>query len=111
MDDVAMVLNMLDVFVLPSKIRESFGMVLVEAMACGIPVIGSNIGGIPEIIKDSFNGYLFEPGNEKDLTDKLSKILSDEKLRKQLSANALKTVENRFTVEKMIEEIEEALTK
>ncbi len=57
--------------VVPSIWPEPFGIVIIEAMSYGVPVIASNVGGIPEIIKDSFNGYLFKHDSVSDLTKKL----------------------------------------
>lgn len=94
-DELLSLYNQADLFVLPS-IRDSqgntegLGVVLIEAMACGLPVIGSNIGGIPDIIKDRESGLLF---NEKDIDDLSLKILSvieDEELKNRLSINGSK---------------------
>ena len=78
-----------DVFIFPSRRSESLGLVGVEAMACGVPVIGSNIGGIPGYVEDGVNGYLFESGNVNDLFEKLLQFLSlSKKERKKMSSNA-----------------------
>ena len=62
----------MDIFVFPSK-RESLGLVGIEAMSCGVPVIGSDIGGIKSYLQDGYNGYLFEPGDSKALSSALGK--------------------------------------
>ncbi|MBI2653351.1 glycosyltransferase family 4 protein [Candidatus Woesearchaeota archaeon] len=86
--------NLADVFVLPSvtsKIgTEAFGLVLVEAMASGTCVIGSSSGGIKDIINNGKNGLIFQEKNSKELTDKIIKMLTNEKLRNRLSRNGLK---------------------
>lgn len=110
-ENVPLFLNLIDIFVLPSVTRESFGIVLTEAMACSKVVIASNLGGIPEIINSGVDGFLFEPGNEKELTDYLSKILSDEKLMQQIGVSALKRVEKYFSVDVMVNKIEEVFLK
>ncbi|MGX1928078.1 glycosyltransferase family 4 protein [Flagellimonas sp. 2504JD4-2] len=87
-------LNQLDVNVFPTKLYESLGLVGVEAMACGIPVIGSNIGGLKTYIKDGFNGYLFEVGSHSALYNKLLHYLQmPEEERKLMSRNALETAQ------------------
>lgn len=70
--------------VLTTKI-ETFGLVLVEAMHCGIPVIGSNAGGVPEIIEDGVTGLLFESLNSQSLGAALKRIFTDEKLRNRIA--------------------------
>jgi len=84
------------VCVLPSY-AEAFPMVLIEAMACGCPVIASNAGGIVDIVKDGVVGFLFKKGDYKDLRKKLERILSDENLRKEMSLNARKYVEKDYS--------------
>ncbi len=77
-------------FVLLPSLIEGFGLTLIEGMACGKPVIGTKVGGIPEIIKNNYNGFLVEPNNIEDLKLKI-KFLIDETngkdLRKELGIN------------------------
>lgn len=89
-----------DVFVLPSinlnGQTEALGIVLLEAMASGTPVIGSNVGGIPDIIEDGYNGFLVPEKSPGDLADRIVKLLLDNGLAKRFSANGLATVNERF---------------
>jgi N-acetyl-alpha-D-glucosaminyl L-malate synthase BshA len=85
-----------DIFVLPS-LREGMGVVLLEAMACGTPVIGSDIGGIKDMIKDGENGFLAVPGNPEDIAQKIIRLLSNEDLRQKFSDNGLKKVQEKFS--------------
>ncbi len=110
-EDISVLVNMMDVFVLPSSIRESFGIALIEAMAAAKVVVASNIGGIPEIIKDKENGFLFDVGKERQLSDLISRVLSDEKLKDKIEKNALRTVREKFSKEKMISDLENILLK
>ena len=90
--------------------NEGLGMVCVEAMSCGIPVIGSNVGGIPEIVKDGHNGLLVEAGNIKQLEEGILTLCTKEEYRLELSHNALKTaMEN--TYEGQNEKFREAYMK
>ena len=62
-------------------------------MAEGLPVIAANAVALPELVRDSYNGYLFEM-NEKDLADKIIKILSDKKQLKEMGDNSLKAIQS-----------------
>ena len=88
-----------DVFALPSE-NETFGQVFIEAMACGIPVIGTNVGGIPEIISDSTNGYLISPNDSSILAQMIEKLINDHSTRNKFIKAGIKTVEDKFTSEK-----------
>lgn len=96
--EIADYYNLADVFVLPavtSKIgTEAFGLVLIEAMACGTCVIGSSSGGIKDIIKDNINGLIFKERNSEELANKIVKVLTDDKLRERLRKNGLKYAKN-----------------
>lgn len=88
-----------DMFVLPS-INEGFGLVLSEAMCFGKPLIGSNIGGIPEQIEDGVNGFLFRPRDHKKLADHILTLVGDTELRKQMGMNGKQMVNTRFCVDR-----------
>jgi glycosyltransferase involved in cell wall biosynthesis len=74
-------------FVLPS-LREPFGIAFLEAMACGLPCIGTSIESIPEIINDGLTGFLVKPNNSDDLAEKICRLLTDKKLLREMGENA-----------------------
>jgi glycosyltransferase involved in cell wall biosynthesis len=97
--------------VVPSVYLEQFGIVGLESMACSTPVIGSNIGGIPEWLKDKKTGLLFEPGNSEDLKNKIIHLLDNPKLARKYGENGRKLVEKKFSkkdhIKKLIKIYEE----
>lgn len=100
-NEISNFLNMIDVFVLPSR-YEGFGIALIEAMACNLPVISSNLDGPKEIIKDGVYGSLFDKGNYKELAIQIINIINGDKKN-----NNRKYVEEKFTIENMIEKLQE----
>lgn len=84
------------VHVLPSY-AEAFGMVLIEAMASGCPVIASTAGGIPDIVVDGFNGLLFRKGDWRDLMDRLRIVLEDVNSRNKLATNSRKIAVEKYS--------------
>jgi glycosyltransferase involved in cell wall biosynthesis len=84
---VAPFLRAIDIFVSCSY-SEAFSNSLLEAMACGCCVVGSRVGGTPELIADGERGLLFESGNVEELAGKLTMLIKDDLLRKRLAANA-----------------------
>jgi glycosyltransferase involved in cell wall biosynthesis len=91
-----------DIFVLPS-FEEGQGVVLLEAMASGKPLIGSNIGGIPMQIKDGWNGFLIEPRNKKQLVEKIKYLIDNPKERIRMGKNSRKLAEDEFDWRKIAE--------
>jgi glycosyltransferase involved in cell wall biosynthesis len=80
-----------DVFVLPSMFQETFGLVILEAFAAGIPVIGARSGGIPELVQDGRNGLIVEQGDVDGLRDAMRRLLLDSELRKRLGSAGRQT--------------------
>ncbi|MCL4309915.1 MAG: glycosyltransferase [Actinomycetota bacterium] len=91
------------VLVLPSDWPEAFGMVLLEAMACGVPVIGTDIGGISEVIRNREDGLLVAPGSAKALADAISYIINNPGEAEEYAAKAYKKVMTSYRWEKIIE--------
>ncbi|MBS7231284.1 N-acetyl-alpha-D-glucosaminyl L-malate synthase BshA [Flavobacterium psychroterrae] len=87
-NEIDKILCLTDLFLLPSE-TESFGLAALEAMACGVPVISSNSGGLPEVNFDGFSGYLSDVGNVDEMAANAIKILKDDTILKQFKANAL----------------------
>ena len=94
-------LKIADVVIQPSE-YESFSMSALEAMAMGIPVIGTKSGGITEVVLDGVTGFLCEVGDIDTMASHTIEILTNPRLRRELSKNARKHVKNNFSVEKIV---------
>lgn len=97
MDEMPNVYRESDLFVLAAEKNETFGQVFIESMACGLPVIGAKSGGIPEIISDSYNGYLIPPDDSSILAQRIESILNDDGIKEKFIKAGTKTVKENFT--------------
>ena len=86
--------------ILPSEWYENNPMSVLEAFALGKPVIGSRIGGIPELVKDNKTGLTFEPGNAEDLYSKMEYLINNKDKMVEMGRNARRYVEEEFNPEK-----------
>lgn len=98
--DAAKLMQLTDLFLLPSE-TESFGLAALEAMAEGVPVVSSNTGGIPEVNKDGFSGYLSNVGDIDEMSKNAIKILADDKTLKEFKQNA-RTQSRLFSLERIL---------
>lgn len=96
--DVASILAEADLFVLPT-LRDAFPTVLLEAFAAGVPVIASQVGGVPEIVDDERTGKLVPPGDVKALADAINRALGDASWRDRTAEAARTKVERDFSVD------------
>lgn len=99
----------LDVLLIPSTVSEGLPLVALEALQWGVPVIGSDIGGIPEVVRDGVNGFLVPPGDERALADRLARVLSSSELREHLQVGARSSVDDRFSVDRFRQDIRKVL--
>ncbi len=92
----------------PSIANETFGISIAEAMACGVPVISTTVGGIPEVLGEG-SGLLVSPENDHDLAAALEKLITDEKLRKKLGDAGRQRVSENFNWDKVVDRFERYL--
>ena len=100
-DEVRDALRQADVVAVPSVPtrdgrREGIPVALMEAMACGVPVVGSRLSGIPEVVEDAETGLLVEPGDPAALADALERLLRDRELARRLASSGRATIEREF---------------
>ena len=93
--------NQFHLFVMPTLREEAFGVAAIEAQACGIPVIASNTGGIPEAVMNGKTGILVEPGNINQIADAIETLLHNQELRTRMSKSAVEWSRN-FDWEKSV---------
>jgi len=97
--DIARYLNAADIFVLPSH-SEGVPNVILEAMACSLPVIATKVGGIPEIVKNGITGYLIEKGDPDALASAIGVLIRRNELAKNMGCEGRKIIENNFQWER-----------
>ncbi len=102
---IAELLSMSDLMLLVSE-KESFGLVALEAMACGVPVIGTHAGGIPEVVVDGETGYLCEVGDVDCIADKAIELLTDHDRYERFSTSGMKRVKDVFCSKLIVAEYE-----
>jgi glycosyltransferase involved in cell wall biosynthesis len=101
-DDLSSVLSRWDVFVLPS-LEEGFPLAALEAMATGLPVVASSVGGVPELVVDGKTGWLVPPGDVEALAARLHLLLSNPEQRLSMGAAAAVRVRDHFSLAQMTE--------
>ncbi|MCQ6266005.1 N-acetyl-alpha-D-glucosaminyl L-malate synthase BshA [Fictibacillus sp. WQ 8-8] len=105
-ENVAELFSISDLKLLLSE-KESFGLVLLEAMACGVPVVGTNIGGIPEVILDGETGYICELGDIDGIAAASLSILTDENKQQTFAYQAMQHVRDHFHSSKIVGDYED----
>jgi len=96
-DDVPILLNKSRIFLYPSR-QEPFGLSIVEAMACGVPVITTDVFGPREIIKHNHDGVAVPPDDVEALSEAIETLLNDSELRARITENALKSVQEKYDI-------------
>jgi len=106
-DSVAPLLAAADLFLLPSN-AESFGLSALEALASGTPVIGTNVGGLPEVVRDGETGVLCGVGDVDGMAGAATELLLDEAKWKEMSARGARDARERFSMDEIVEQYEQA---
>jgi phosphatidylinositol alpha-1,6-mannosyltransferase len=97
-----------DLFVFPG-IRESLGMVYLEAQSCGLPVVAFADGGVPEVVADEVSGYLVRPFDARGFNQAIARLLADSGMRRQMGKAASNYVRSRDDLNKNYRMVEDIL--
>lgn len=101
--------NNIDIFCLPS-LKEAFGLVIIESMARGVPVVASNIPGIDEIVIHEMNGLLFTPGDYHDLANKIEMLITNKNKRNLFRYNALANIKQSYMMNRLQQDLYDLIT-
>jgi L-malate glycosyltransferase len=105
-DSIEELIGISDLLLLPSE-NESFGLVALEAMACEVPVVASNVGGLPEVVSDGVDGFLVECRNVLEMADRALAVLCDPARREEMGKRAREVASARFCSTRIIAQYEE----
>lgn len=100
-EQVVPILSVADLFLLPSS-EESFGVAALEAMACGVPVVASRVGGLPEVIEDGVSGFLHDEQDLDAMANSAVQLLSDPELHQRFVEEGLTRINDRFCTEEVV---------
>ena len=103
--DVIALLSVSDLFLLPS-LQESFGLSALEAMSCGVPVVASKVGGLPEVVMDGVTGYLHPPDAVDRMAESAITMLSDSALHARMAADGVRLAVERFSASRIVPQYE-----
>lgn len=109
-ENIEELIGISDLLLLPSE-TESFGLVALEAMACEVSVVASNVGGLPEVVMDGVEGFLVEPRDTEKMAERSISILSDDSLRRDMGKRAREKAQALFCSTKIIPRYEEFYRK
>ncbi|WP_037289207.1 N-acetyl-alpha-D-glucosaminyl L-malate synthase BshA [Saccharibacillus sacchari] len=105
-DEIAQVISLADILLLPSE-KESFGLVALEAMACGVPTVGSEAGGIPELVQHGVTGYLAPIGDTEAMAAYATSLLRDPAKKAEMREACLERAHTQFCDQKIMQEYED----
>ena len=110
LESVAPLLASADLFLLPTN-KESFGLSALEALACGVPVVGARVGGLPEVVRHGETGFLCEPADVEGMARASVALLSDDQRWRAASELAARDARARFGLEQVVAQYESFYTR
>lgn len=107
--DVGNLMTQAQLLVMPSQTHESFGYTVVEAMACSLPVVVTDVGGLPEVVENGTTGFVVRREDVKGFAEKIIRLLGDDGLRQHMGQMGFKRVQEHFLADRMTREYVELL--
>lgn len=109
-EDKEKLLKSADIFFLPSY-NEGMPMAILDAMGYGLPIVSTNVGGIPRIVKDNYNGFIFDPGDTDGMAKAIANLLINDDIREQFGINSVKIVEKSYSLQLHIKKLSDLYRK
>jgi N-acetyl-alpha-D-glucosaminyl L-malate synthase BshA len=109
-ESIEEIAGMADVFLLPSEL-ESFGLSALEAMACGVPVVGSDAGGLPEVVQHAETGFLLPVGDVEGMAARTLEILKDDERRREMGHAGRRRAASLFGADRIVSQYEQYYEK
>lgn len=97
-NDVEQIIPAFDIYLHPSRM-EGIGVAIMESASWSLPIVGSNVGGIPEVVKDNYNGFIIDSESIEQLSQKIMSLLANESLRKEMGLNSYRLASDHFNIE------------
>jgi glycosyltransferase involved in cell wall biosynthesis len=104
-EDVAQFYAAFDALILPSA-NEGTPVSAIEALAGGRPVVATDVGGVPDVVRDGIDGFLVEPGDVDAMADRLARLAADADLRRRMGEAGADSVRERYAVERLLEDVD-----
>jgi glycosyltransferase involved in cell wall biosynthesis len=105
-DEVAEVLGKASIFVFPS-LKEGLPLSVLEAMACGVPTVGSDISGVNDLVEDGVNGLLVPPANSPLFAEAILGLLDNNRLRSRMSVNTRRTIVEEYSWDRVLQKLDD----
>lgn len=99
-----------DIFLLPSY-NEGMPMAILDAMGCGLPIVSTDVGGIPKIVRQGINGYLYKPGDSKSMACAIIEYLTDDEKRLKAGQESVDIIRESYSLQQNIDKLERVYTE
>lgn len=95
----------------PQSIRDAMPMAILDAMGCGLPIVSTDVGGIPKIVRQGINGYLYKPGDSKSMACAIIEYLTDDEKRLKAGQESVDIIRESYSLQQNIDKLERVYTE